>query len=803
MPDDREELSLDLVAQANAALQEIVATRTHELMKANKALQLEISERKMAEAALRESEEKYRKLSETANDMIITTNLEGIITYANPAAIGLAEGARLDGRAMKDFIPPELVPMHAEMMDARRQGFSESLSYEWRLRSLDKSTTRIVDVRSSLLTDNGKPAGILFIARDVTERKHAEEAIQRTFSLLEATLESTADGILVVDREGCVTRFNRKFLSLWQIPESLAVSGTDERLVAFVCDQLKDPEDFVQNIRQRYSDPEKESFDILEFKDGRILERYSQPHRTGEKIVGRVWSFRDITERRAAEDKYRNIFTNAIDGISQATIDGRYIDVNPAFARMFGYDTPAEMITSIKDIARQTYVRPERRLEYLQCLQENGYINNFEVERYRKDGSRIWVSYTSRAVKDAKGNILYLEGISKDITAMKLLEKQLFEAQKMEALGTLAGGIAHDFNNILGAIIGYAELAAEEGEEEPRKAMIDEVLNASDRARNLIRQILAFSRHSESEKKPLDLKIITREVLKLLGSTIPATIEIRKHITTKICPVYADPTQMHQVLLNLCTNGMQAMGEKGGILDVSLSQMEITSGDAYEMPDLRPGPYIKLMVSDTGHGIDPDIIKRIFDPFFTTKRVGEGTGLGLSVVYGIIKNHAGTVTVASRPGEGSTFNIYLPSAENTEPVVRVQSAESIQKGHERILFVDDEKTLVDLGDRILTPLGYQVTPMTNSVEALALFLTAPENFDLIITDMTMPHITGSDLAREALAARPDMPVILCTGFNEYMTEEKAEQFGIKALVLKPLSRQELTKVIRTVLDRKE
>ena len=388
-----------------------------------------------------------------------------------------------------------------------------------------------------------------------------------------------------------------------------------------------------------------------------------------------------------------------------------------------------------------------------------------------------------------------------NITERKTLERQLFEAQKMEAIGTLAGGIAHDFNNILVAINGFAEMAAEETDEGARKDHLDQVLKASERAKNLIRQILSFSRRTVQGKKPSDMGLIVKEAVKLLRQALPATIEIRQRITDPPCTVDADPTQMHQILMNLCTNAAQAMGESGGVMEVNLSRSEILpAGRHPETIDLKPGIYAKLTVSDTGVGIDPAVMARIFEPFFTTKKTTGGTGLGLSVVYGIVKNHEGQITAASEPGDGTTFTVYLPCAAAGPSIERVQPPASLPGGSERILFVDDEPAIVEVAMRILFSLGYDVTARTDSAEALAEFLQGPDRFDLVITDMTMPHLTGRDLACKIMEMKPDTPVILCTGYNEHITAEQAFRIGIKAFMTKPFTRGEFARVVRDVLD---
>ncbi len=379
------------------------------------------------------------------------------------------------------------------------------------------------------------------------------------------------------------------------------------------------------------------------------------------------------------------------------------------------------------------------------------------------------------------------------------LKAKLQHAQKMDSIGTLAGGIAHDFNNILSAIIGYADIALVDV---PTKTSLydnlQKILQAGDRAKDLVKQILAFSRQSELESKPIQIQPIVREVLKLLRASLPSTIEIRQDIQSD-STIMADSTQIHQVLMNLCVNSGYAMQEKGGILDLKITDVNLNSDFTNQYLGMKPGTFIKLTVSDTGHGMSHEIIERIFDPFFTTKKKGEGTGMGLSVVHGIIKSHRGLVTVDSKQGKGSTFNIYIPVIEG-EVVPEVESIKDLPVGTERILFVDDEEFQVDIGRQVLERLGYKVVTRTSSVEAFKLFQTKPNDFDLAITDMTMPNMTGDTLAQKIMSMRPEIPIILCTGYSERITEEKAKYMGIKGFVMKPILMREIANIVRKALD---
>jgi signal transduction histidine kinase/ActR/RegA family two-component response regulator len=379
------------------------------------------------------------------------------------------------------------------------------------------------------------------------------------------------------------------------------------------------------------------------------------------------------------------------------------------------------------------------------------------------------------------------------------LEIQLRQAQRMEAIGTLAGGIAHDFNNILSAVIGFSEMALEETEADgSAHRNIEQVLQAGLRAKHLVQQILAFSRQSEHELKPIQLKKIVTEACELLRASLPTTITIKNDLQSDAC-ILGDATQMHQVLMNLCTNAGHAMREKGGVLEIVLDTAPLDSRLQILHPELTAEAYLRMVVRDSGHGIAHEIRERIFDPFFTTKTPSEGTGMGLSVAHGIVKSHRGAITVDSTLGQGTAFTIWLPQIPPTEDRESTVAA-ALKPGSERVLFIDDETMLVDLSSQLLRRLGYRVTACTSSVEGLRRFREAPDDFDLIITDMTMPQMTGKELAIEMLRLRPQMPIIMCTGFSEIISEETAKRIGIRAFIMKPIVMGDLADTIRAVLD---
>jgi signal transduction histidine kinase/ActR/RegA family two-component response regulator len=433
--------------------------------------------------------------------------------------------------------------------------------------------------------------------------------------------------------------------------------------------------------------------------------------------------------------------------------------------------------------------------KYNKKMFRQGFVRNEELYLRKKDGTPFIGSVSSVVVKDKKGKVVYFDGVIENITERKRLESQLQQAQRMEAIGTLAGGIAHDFNNILSAVIGYTEMALNDVDDPAvLQSNLKEVLSAGNRARDLVKQILAFSRQTDQEMKPLAVKPIVKEALKLLRASIPTTIEIRQNMTSEAV-VLADPTQIHQVLMNLCTNAEHAMRDTGGILEVSLDHEKLTSEFVAINNGLLPESYLCLTVSDTGKGMSSETVQRIFDPFYTTKGRDEGTGMGLAVVLGIVKAHGGKITVDSEPGQGSTFKVYLPVLKSDKKP-QSRAKQTRPTGNERILLVDDEKPLADLGKLMLERLGYNVSTRTSSLEALEVFKAKPDEFDLVITDMTMPNMTGDKLAQEMMKIRSDIPVILCTGYSQQITKESTRQMGIRELILKPIVMDDLAKIVR-------
>jgi PAS domain S-box-containing protein len=654
------------------------------------------------------------------------------------------------------------------------------------------------------------------------ERQESGQALREGEETLSQIIAGSSAPTFVLDRNHTVTHWNRACAGLTGLPADELI-GTKRQWSPFYSEARPVMADLIlenaaqEEMKREFGETcrrsaiteggyEREAFFPGLGESGKWLFVSAVPLRDAKgEITGAIETLQDITEAKRAEEEFRSseekmrlIIESSPIGI-RINQHGRYLYVNPALIKMFGYASPEEIVGLPVEALYAPEDREMIRERQRKRLAAESIPLSYEITGLRKTGERFNVAIWLTKI-DYQGAPAIL-GFVIDTTLERTLRAQLQQAQKMEAIGTLAGGIAHDFNNILAAIVGYSEMAMYNNLPKESKAHTNmgQVLKAAHRAKDLVMQILTFSRQSEQERRPVKVHLIVKEALKLLRASLPSTIEIRTHIEEDSDSVMADPTQVHQVLMNLCTNAHHAMLERGGVLEVSLVPVEMDRADAAEYHDLEPGHYLKLSVSDTGHGMDRNTMERIFDPYFTTKEKGSGTGLGLAVVHGIVKSHGGKILVESELGVETAFHVFIPRIlSESEPKAEIHKP--LPRGGERILFIDDEEFLVDLGKQMLERLGYTVECMTGSMEALDAFGKRPDDFDLVITDMTMPKMTGEVLAKRLMSIRPDIPIIISTGFSELMSEERAREIGIISLIMKPLSIRDLAKTIRSALD---
>lgn len=637
-----------------------------------------------------------------------------------------------------------------------------------------------------------------FHPRSITEELLS---VKRHF---ETVLEKMSEGILEITSEGRIVYAN---------PIALALTGMAEKKLLgsyFIKLFNEDDQKRIHELFKTIGDkavkiPEHSPLNLNEYQV--VLSIFPINDRPSTTIV----ILNDVTERKRSEKKLKEtnrFLRNILDSSSSISIMSTDLDQNILFwnkgaENIFGYKS--EEIVGIKKTDILYPGEEEKALveDIRSLIRQNKKAITCEIREVAKDGRKLWINLNLTPRFDEKGNVIGILGIGEDITERKRLQNQLGQDEKMKAIGTLAGGVAHDFNNILAAIIGFTEIAALQIPEESKaKESLKQVLDAGRRARDLVKQILAFSRKGEQERIPIEITPIVKETLKLLRSSVPTTVEIRQDIERDPAIVEADPTQIQQILMNLCANASHAMSERGGVLEVGIQNVQVRDWDSeFGRLDMSPGNYVRLAVSDTGQGMTPEVLERAFEPYYTTKERGEGTGLGLSVVHGIVKSYGGTITAYSEPGKGSTFHVYFPVIEKKGEIPETEEVAPIPTGNERILFIDDEFPLVDLGKQMLEKLGYEVTIRTSSIEALKLFKVKPSEFDLVITDMTMPNMTGEKLAVELMKIRSDTPVIICTGYSRYISEKKAKDMGVRAFVMKPLMMRDLARTVRKVLDK--
>ncbi len=759
----------------------------------------DITGRKRVQDALVESEARLQALSDASFEAIFLSE-KGICLDQNSTAekmFGFTLQEAIGRNGTEWIMPEDREKVKNNMMSGHEKPYE--------ITALRKDgTTFPAEIQARMINYRGRNVRVTAL-RNIIERKQARKELRAS----ETKYKSLANNLNVgVYRNSAGSR--GKFIEAnLAIVKMFGFDSREEFLKVSVSDLYKNPHDrkkFTARLLKARA-VNNEELELQKLDGSSFIGSVSAVVVKDEKDEVQYFDgiIEDITDRKrvesaliASEEKYRTVLEANPDPVVVYDMQGKVVYFNPAFTDVFGW-TLEERLGKMNDdfVPEETWRETKIMIDKVLAGEQFAGI---ETCRYNKKREMIPTSISGAIYKDPNGNPIGSIICLRNVSNQKKIEAQLQQAQKMEAIGTLAGGIAHDFNNILSAILGYSELAlAELPPETSLKNKLEAIHSSGIRARDLVTQILAFSRKDEQVRSIIALHLIVQDALKLLRPAIPTTINIQTQITSK-CQILGDPSRIHQVIMNLCTNAFQAMLETGGTLKISLLRVKM-EGKEPTRARLPSGVYGKLIISDTGGGIPTENIKRIFDPYFTTKEKGKGTGLGLAAVHGIVKSHGGTILVESQIGKGTEFEVYLPlTQDRNDKDEKIES--QILGGKERVLLIDDEHDILEIEKEMLEKLGYNITAVDSTREALKLFAGQPDEFDLVITDMTMPHMTGDKLAGELRKIHSDIPIILCTGFSELISEEKADTLGIKGFLMKPIGIKDLSNMIRNVLDKK-
>jgi PAS domain S-box-containing protein len=745
-------------------------------------------------------EEKYRLISENMSDLICLYSIYMKPLYISPSIKEILgyEPEELKGKSIYGlFHPDDLHPLKISLEKILVGDNIEHL--EHRIMSKNGSYIWFETIVKPVMKDS-KIVRILTSSRNITERKKMENNLIEEIQFNRQIILSAQEGIIVYDCDLKYVEWNPYMENLTGLKSEEVIGWTPGEIFP----SLKEL-GIVEKLKRALNGETVKSGDTYLYiqRNGKSFWTsgiYAPLRDAQGKIIGVIGTIRDISEQKCSEELLwiKNFaIESSINAIIMMDLNGKLTYINHSFMELWKYDADKEVLGKPY---QELWQDREQALCVIRELYKSGKWTG-EITALAGDNTEFDVHVSAFTVNNKDGNPLCLMASFIDITEKLNLEKNLRQSQKIEAIGNLAGGIAHDFNNILGTIFGHTEILLKEfHENSPFEKNLLQILKSAQRARDLVKQILAFSRKGEQEKKLLKVSDIIKESIKFLRASLPSTIQINQEFEDNESIIFADRTQIYQILMNLCLNSAHAMRERCGMITISLKDIFISEEDTLS-DSLNSGPYVKLTVTDNGHGINKDIFERIFEPYFTTKTMDEGTGLGLSVVHGIVKSYYGDINVYSEEGKGATFEILLPrvEADNTDDSGDLLP---VKGGAGKILFVDDEIDLAEVSTMILLSLGYEVTTVSDSPEALKIFKENPYKFDLVITDQTMPYMTGDELAKTIISIRKDIPIILVTGFSEIINSERAKSSGIKEFILKPLSMRGLAETVGKLLVKK-